>query len=156
MKIWKYLQHENIFLDAQLPDKDAVLRFIADTCAEKNIVKNAGFLRKGLDERERTMSTGVGGGIAFPHTVSAEIDEPAVILIRMANAIEFATIDNRPVDIIIAIIAPEAERAIHVRILAGVSRLCKNPDFLEMVRNPDSPEELWKKIKELEDGMAFH
>ncbi len=156
MKIWNYLNHENIFLDAELPDKDALIRFVADICAEKNIIKNAELLHNGLEERERTMSTGVGGGIAFPHTPSAEIDEPAVFLIRLDKPIDFSAIDKLPVDIIIAIIVPEAERTMHIRILAKVSRLCKSPEFLDMARQTPGPEELQIKIKALEESRAFH
>ncbi len=156
MKISQYLNQKNIFLDAKLPDKEAVLRFIADVCVKNSIVKTAEPLYIGLVEREGTMSTGVGNGIALPHTTVTELEAPVVIIIKPAKPVKFDTLDNRPVDIILGLIFPEDQKTLHIRLLAAVSRLCKNADFLNAMRKSGSPVELHKKIKKLEEDMDFH
>lgn len=156
MKIWKHLRTEHIFLNAPLSNKETLLRFVADTCARNGVVKDASALYKGMQNREQTMSTGVGGGIGFPHTTSQEAKEAAILLIHLAEAIDFEALDDLPVDIIFALVIPENERGLHLRILAGVSRLCRNPDFLKAVRKAENSEGLWTEIKNLEEKMAFH
>ena len=153
MEIKDYLKAENIFLSEKLKDKESVLRFIAEACAQNNIVDSADTLFEGLQHRERTLSTGVGGGIGFPHTTSAEAKEPAVLLLRLAKPVDFEALDKRPVDIILALIIPEADQAMHIRILARVSRLCKAPEFLSAVRDADDAEKLLKEINKIENNI---
>ncbi len=156
MKICDYLRPEYIFLNTLLPDKKSVLRFVADSCVQKNVVKDAALLHQGLENREKTMSTGVGGGIAFPHTTNSEIEDAAVLLICLSKPTEFDALDNRPVDTIIPIVVSDNRTDLHIRLLARISRLCKNPDFLGVVRRAVSPDKLWEEIKEIEAVTAFH
>ncbi|MBN1932084.1 MAG: PTS sugar transporter subunit IIA [Desulfobacterales bacterium] len=156
MKIWKHLRTEHIFLNTPLSSKETLLRFVADTCARDGVVKDASALYQGMQDREQTMSTGVGGGIGFPHTTSQEAKEAAVLLIRLAAAIDFEALDAVPVDIVLALIIPENETRLHLQILAGASRLCRNPNFLKAVRKAENSEALWTEIKNLEEKMAFH
>lgn len=156
MKIWKYLKTDNIHLNVSLTDKYSVLRFIAESLSKEGFIKDSGILISGLVEREKTMSTGIGNGICFPHTTSAELTEAALILIRPSIPIDFEALDNRPVDIVMSIIAPENQTELHLQLLAGMSRLCRDPDFLEIVRSSEDSHTLWHKIKQLEEGMAFH
>lgn len=156
MKISEYLDPNHIFLDVRIEDKESVLRFVADTCGNDGLVENVDVLFDNLKKRELTMSTGIGGGIGLPHAVCEEITEAIVFLIRPERHIEFDALDSLPVDIIIAMVIPDKQTSLHVRILAGVSRLCKNLNFLDSIREADAPENLFEKIKILEQEMAFH
>ena len=156
MKIWKYLRAEHIFLNILLPDKERVLRFVSDTCVRGGLVKNVATLYEGLKKREETMSTGIGGGIGFPHTTSREVKDANVLLIRLTEPIDFEALDALPVDIILALVIPENKTALHLQILAGVSRLCRNSEFLESVRQARYPKALRKEIRDLEERMTFH
>ncbi len=156
MKICRYLRTEYIFLNAIFPDKEAVLRFVADTCAKNGIVEDADTLYEGMQKREQTMSTGIGGGIGFPHTPSREAQDAFIILIHLAEPIDFEALDTLPVDIVMALVIPENQKDLHLRILAGTSRLCKKPEFLEAVRKAENPEKLCEAITSLEEKMPFH
>jgi mannitol/fructose-specific phosphotransferase system IIA component (Ntr-type) len=156
MEIWKYLRVEHIFLNVLIPDKKASLRFIANVCVQSGLVEDDFRLYEGLLKREQTMSTGVGDGLGFPHTFSREANDATIILIRLAEPIDFEALDALPVDVILAMIVPENETTLHLQLLAGVSRLCKSPEFLEAVRKATRSKDLWYLIKELEDSMPFH
>ena len=156
LKIIDYLQTGNIYLDAVLESKTDVLKYIADVCVQAGIVKNSSTLYEGLTQREQTMSTGVGGGIGFPHTTTPEAGDAAVVLIRLAKPIDFESLDHLPVDIILALIIPESNPAIHVRLLARVSRLCRQPEFLSAIRQADGPERLFEQIKLIEENTTFY
>ncbi len=156
MKICNYIDPDRIFLNIRLPDKASVLEFIADVCARHRIIKDKDKLHRAILAREETMSTGIGGGIGLPHAVSGEVNRATVILIRPEESVDFGAIDDLPVDIIIGIIIPENQTALHIQILAAVSRLCKNPGFPEMFRNAGDPKQLAEDILQLESKMAFH
>lgn len=156
MKICNFLKASHIFLDEPLPDKDNVMRFLADTGYEAGLVKNKKGLYDGLLRREEIMSTGVGDGIAMPHAAIADVDEAAILLVRLDGAIDFDALDNRPVDIILALVLPEGQTHLHLQLLAGLSRLCKNPEFLALIRLSKDPEALWQSLCALEDQMPFH
>jgi len=156
MKVWKYLKAENIYLNTPLADKYAVLRFIAESLQKNSLIEGTDILIKGLLEREKTMSTGIGNGICFPHTTSSELTEAALILIRPLKPLDFESLDKLPVDIIMAIVVPENQTALHLQMLAGMSRLCRVPEFLTIIRSAEDEQMLRHKIKELEEGMAFH
>lgn len=156
LKIIDYLQAGYIYLDTQLASKTDVLKYIAEVCVQNGIVKSFSTLYEGLIQREDTMSTGVGGGLGFPHTTSPEAKDAAVVLIRLAKPIDFDSLDNHPVAIILALIIPESNPAIHVRLLARVSRLCKLPEFLDAVKQADTSERLFEQIRLLEENTTFH
>ncbi|QTA81392.1 Phosphotransferase system EIIA 2 domain-containing protein [Desulfonema limicola] len=156
MKIWKYLKQNHIFLDTMLTDKDAVFRFVAETCENEDIVTKASVLYDAMIARENTMSTGIGKGIGLPHAVTWDTEDPAVLFIRPAIPMDFDALDSQPVDLILAMIIPGNRINLHLQILAGISRLCKNNTFLKMLRTAQDSRELWHDIQELEEKMAFH
>jgi nitrogen PTS system EIIA component len=156
MKICNFLKAEHIFLDVTIPDKDDVLRFLADTGHKVGLVRNKKSLLEGLQRRERIMSTGVGDGIALPHAAASDVADAAVLLVRLAKPIDFDSLDSLPVDIILALILPEGQTHLHLRLLAGLSRLCKNPEFLALIRMSHDSESLVQAFLSLEEQMAFH
>ncbi len=156
MKIWNRLKPEYIFLNVFLPDKDAVFEFVAETFAQKGIVKDADKLCEGLNKREEVMSTGIGKGIGIPHTTSSEAANATILLIRLINPIDFESLDALPVDIILPIVVPEYKTGLHLQILAGLSRLCRNPEFTESIRHAENSEQLLEQIKDVEESISFH
>lgn len=156
MKIHQLLTADRISLDRPLEDKESVLRFAAGAFADSGVVRDAGALLDGMKSREDIMSTGIGGGVGIPHTTSPDAGGAAVLLIRLADPIDFDALDRSPVDIIIAIVVPTNQTVLHLQILAGISRLCKNAAFLRAVRAVQSPEELLEKLRAIEEKMIFH
>lgn len=156
MKIWKHLQTEHVFLDESLPDKDGVLRFICKTFAHEGVVTSETTLYAGLQKREEVMSTGIGGGIGIPHTISSEAKGAALLLIRLARPIDFEALDALPVDIVLGLVVPEKDTMLHLQLLAAISRLCRNPNFLKSVRQAPTSENLLEQLRSLEEGMACH
>jgi len=156
MKICNFLKADHIFLDEPLPDKDDVLRFLADRGYETGLVRSKKGLLDGLLRRERIMSTGVGNGIALPHAAAADVTDAAVLLVRLETPVDFDAIDSLPVDIVLALILPEGQTHLHLQLLAGLSRLCKNPEFLALIRLSQDSKALWQALQTLEDQIPFH
>ena len=156
MKICNFLKTEHIFLDVAIPDKDNVLQFLAETGHKTGMVRNRKNLLEGLQRRENIMSTGVGDGIALPHAAASDVTDADILLVRLAKPIDFDSLDALPVDIILALILPEGQTHLHLRLLAGLSRLCKNPEFLALIRMSRDTQSLLQALHSLEEQMAFH
>ncbi len=87
-----------------------------------------------LLERERLGTTGVGQGIAIPHARLPGIDKIFGMFARLAEPIDFDSIDDQPVDLVFLLIAPEGAGADHLKALARVSRLLRNQATCEKLR----------------------
>lgn len=153
MKIWTHLPPERIFLDAALSDKNAVLKFIALTLGKSGAVKNPEAVYTAIKKREDMMSTGIGGGIGIPHALTPEVSDIELLLIRLQTPIPFDALDNKPVEIVFALVVHENETSLHLRTLAAIAGLCKKQDFLKKVKKSTSTQALWEEIKRIEESV---
>lgn len=96
-----------------------------------------------LMKRERLGTTGVGNGIAIPHGKLPTLDRLYGVFARLEQPIDFDSIDDRPVDLIFLLLAPESSGADHLKALARVSRLLRDKTACEKLRGTDDPEALY-------------
>ncbi|MBV8191093.1 MAG: PTS sugar transporter subunit IIA [Alphaproteobacteria bacterium] len=96
-----------------------------------------------LLERERLGSTGIGGGIAIPHARMPSLTKPVGLFARLATPIDFDAIDERPVDIVFLLAAPEGAGADHLKALARVSRLLRDRALVDKLRATENAEALY-------------
>lgn len=101
-----------------------------------------------LLERERLGSTGIGSGIAIPHGRMASLAKPCGVFARLTQPIDFDSIDERPVDIVFLLVAPEGAGADHLKALARVSRLLRDRGLVEKLRATDSADALYALLVE--------
>ncbi len=96
-----------------------------------------------LMKRERLGTTGVGNGIAIPHGKLSTLDQLYGHFARLDQPIDFDAIDDRPVDLIFLLLAPESSGADHLKALARVSRLLRDKPTCEKLRGTDDAEALY-------------
>lgn len=101
-----------------------------------------------LLERERLGSTGIGGGIAIPHGRMGTLSQPRGLFARLAHPIDFDSIDERPVDVVFLLVAPEGAGADHLKALARVSRLLRDRSLVEKLRATESADALYALLVE--------
>jgi PTS system nitrogen regulatory IIA component len=101
-----------------------------------------------LGERERLGSTGIGGGIAIPHARMPSLATPIGLFARLGQPIDFDSIDDRPIDIVFLLIAPEGAGADHLKALARVSRLLRDRALVEKLRATDNADALYALLIE--------
>ncbi len=107
-----------------------------------------------LMERERLGTTGVGNGIAIPHGKMANLDRLYGLFARLERPIDFQSIDERPVDLIFLLLAPETAGADHLKALARVSRLLRDKNICEKLRGTDEVEALYALLTEAAANQA--
>ncbi|MGF1609839.1 MAG: PTS IIA-like nitrogen regulatory protein PtsN [Kiloniellales bacterium] len=101
-----------------------------------------------LIERERLGTTGVGNGIAIPHGKLPDLDRLYGLFARLDTPIEFDAIDEQPVDLICLLLAPETAGADHLKALARISRLLRDPTMCEKLRGSDSADAIYALLTE--------
>lgn len=87
-----------------------------------------------LNQRERLGSTGVGNGIAIPHGKLAKMDRLFGMFARLEKPVDFESLDGEPVDLVFLLLAPEAAGADHLKALARVARLLRDPEAAKKLR----------------------
>lgn len=87
-----------------------------------------------LLQRERLGSTGLGRGIAIPHGKLPGLVSVVTVFARLKEPISFDSVDNEPVDLVFLLLAPEHAGADHLKALARISRLLREPQTLQKLR----------------------
>lgn len=87
-----------------------------------------------LLQREKLGSTGIGHGIAIPHGKLQKLDRLFGLFARLERAIDFESLDGQPVDLVFLLLAPEGAGADHLKALARVARLLRDPDIANKLR----------------------
>ena len=107
-----------------------------------------------LMERERLGTTGVGNGIAIPHGKLPNLERLHGLFARLQNPIDFQAIDERPVDLIFVLLAPELAGADHLKALARISRLLRDKAVCDKLRGTDDEEALFAILTQSEKDRA--
>lgn len=107
-----------------------------------------------LMEREKLGTTGVGNGIAIPHGKLPGLDRLHGLFARLDRPVDFQAIDERPVDLIFLLLAPESAGADHLKALARVSRLLRDKDAREKLRGTDTRDALYALLIETAENRA--
>lgn len=105
-------------------------------------------------ERERLGSTGLGRGIAIPHGRVDSLAAPVGACLRLASAIDFESLDGRPVDLLFALLVPEAAADAHLALLAQLARMFSDAEFSQRLRDSRSSAELHRLLHNWEAPRA--
>ena len=96
-----------------------------------------------LQQREKLGSTGVGNGIAIPHGKLAKLEKLFGLFARLPRPVDFEALDGQPVDLVFLLLAPETAGADHLKALARVARLLRDPDVARKLRESRDAEALY-------------
>jgi len=148
----KLLSPTVINLNLQSADRDSVLGELVDQIPQlANQPKARQTLLRALHEREQLHSTGIGDGIAVPHSRNALVglvDQPTMVFGRHAKGIPYGAIDNAPARLFFLLIAPTVTQ--HLAILARLSRLLRDPKLRQSLLSADKPEKVLSLIRDAE------
>jgi PTS system nitrogen regulatory IIA component len=105
-----------------------------------------------LVERERLGTTGIGNGIAIPHGKLRGLSRLYGIFARLERPIPFEAIDEQPVDLMFALLAPEDAGADHLKALARISRLLRDRAMCAKLRGTDNADALYALLTDYAAG----
>jgi mannitol/fructose-specific phosphotransferase system IIA component (Ntr-type) len=95
-----------------------------------------------LKAREEQVSTGIGSGVAIPHTFSDVLEEVVAIFGRSQRGIDFSALDNAPVHLIVLFIVPRKDYHLHLRTLAAIAKMFTNSEIRRQLGSASSREEV--------------
>jgi len=137
MALSDLIPEDGVNADLAVSSRKQALQAMSEIAAKYVPVKARAILELVLD-RERLGSTGVGDGVAIPHARIEGMDRVFGVFAKLRNAVDFDSIDGRPVDLVFMLLAPEHSSAEHLKALARVSRLLRRDDLRERLRSaPD-------------------
>jgi nitrogen PTS system EIIA component len=125
-----------------VPNKKALFQQLAGQAA-KLVEADARLIVDRLVERERLGSTGFGGGIAIPHGKIDGLDRVVGLFARLSTPIDFAAIDDLPVDLVFLLLSPIDAGVEHLKALARVSRRLRDKAFVAKLRGAGSEDALY-------------
>jgi PTS system nitrogen regulatory IIA component len=153
MEISDIIQPAGVIAALKATSKKQALQELARRAAE---ITGLGERRifETLLERERLGTTGVGRGVAIPHGKLGELKRLHGMFARLGRPVDFEAIDEQPVDLVFLLLAPETAGADHLKALARVSRLLRNPATCEKLRGAASADGLYMLLTEPEAKAA--
>jgi len=126
--------------------KKKVLQQVAQLISEKFPQLEKSVIFDNLIARERLGSTGVGQGIAIPHSRLENCQQVIGCLFTLEQKIPFDSIDNEDVDILFVLLVPQEATSEHLELLSQIAEKFNNHSFCEELRNSTSGKELYRKI----------
>ena len=153
MEIVDLLGPESVIANLRVGSKKQALQDLAKRAAGLT-GKHERAIFDVLLERERLGTTGVGNGIAIPHGKLPNMDRAYGLFARLERPIDFDSIDDRPVDLIFLLLAPESAGADHLKALARVSRLLRDETVCDKLRGTEKAEALYALLANSADSRA--
>ena len=129
MRIAEFLREDLVFPDLAATDKAGVLGEMCAGLARVYPALSAQKLTETLLEREKLGSTGIGEGVAIPHGKLAGLPGLLAAFARKKSGVDFAAIDAKPTYLFFVLFAPDNSAGLHLKALARISRLFKQPQF---------------------------
>jgi PTS system fructose-specific IIC component len=142
MKITDLLIPEVMILDLQATEKEAALKEMIDSLYEHDRITDKQQFLDGILAREAQTTTGLGGGIAMPHSKNAAVKVPTIVFARSNKGVDYAAMDDEPVDLLFMIAVPDSANNTHLEALASLSRFLLQDGFTDKLKAAKTPEEV--------------
>jgi nitrogen PTS system EIIA component len=141
MKIVDFVRPELIVAELHAHDKSEVIKELANHLAGNVSGVDRESLARVLMERERLASTAIGEGVAIPHGKLDAVGKLVACVGRAVGGVDFDSMDGRPTHLFFVLVAPENSTGVHLKALARISRLFKDPEFrTRLMQAKDAPE----------------
>lgn len=146
MKLRNFLDVKTVIPALKSTTKHDVIKEIADNISNYYPNINSERLSEALVEREKLCSTALDSGVAIPHVKISGIAEIILGFGRSSQGIAFESLDEKPTNFFITLIAPEDANGVHLKLLARISKIFRNQDFRSELMECSSEEEIFNVI----------
>ena len=153
MKITNILRVESVLPELKSKDKDGAIRELAEAVTRSEASIPVDTLREVLAEREKLGSTGIGSGVAIPHGKLPNLDRIVAAFGRSRAGIDFDSQDGEPAHLFFVLVAPENTAGLHLKALAKLSRLLKDPHFRQKLLDVGDAQAIYQAIAEEDEKV---
>ena len=131
-------------------DKHDIINELVDVLASVKKVTDPAALKDAVWTREKTRTTGIGHALAIPHGKSAGVPDLAMAIGKPSVPVDFQSIDNKPVRLVVLLASPLDRTSDHIQALARISRLMTVEEFRNRIYDAGSAEEIYELLREQE------
>jgi len=149
MVLAESLKKINILVKARSKNKWELIEEMVDLAVKNREISAADSeeIKIALVEREKSMSTGIGNGVAIPHCTTARVSDIIIILAISQKGIDFDSIDSNPVRIVILLLVPKNKLSQHIKSLANIAKVMGDEELREKIASLKTAESILKTIK---------
>lgn len=152
MNLFSLLDQFTVLPNFAVGSKKELINALVDTLKDKlESEEQLEKVRSAVFEREKVMSTGVGKGLAIPHTKTKAVDENLAAFALLKEPLDFDSIDNEPVRLVFLLVGPESNNSQHIKLLSRISRLMNSGSFREKILSCNTTEELLNAFQDEEE-----
>lgn len=154
MKLADFVVREAIVSDLVATTKEEAIREIIDSLTKEGHLRSEEreSLVGAIMKREELGSTGIGNGVAVPHTKHPSVDRMIGTVAISKRGLEFASIDREPVDIVFLLVSPPDKPGDHLRALENISRHLRVETFCRFLRQAKSRQEIVEVLQEADES----
>ena len=146
MKIVDLIRREMVVPALKATDKRGILEELAAYMADHHSRIDRAGLSRVLIEREQLASTAIGEGVAIPHGKLGAVGEIIACLGRAPDGVDFDSMDGQPTFLFFVLVAPESSTGAHLKALARISRVFKDPEFRRRLMGAGDAETMYSVI----------
>src|SRR5437763_554161 len=154
MRMSDFVVREAITPELKSAKKEDVIREMVES------LRAAGYFKGGETEdivkavlkREQLGSTGIGRGVAIPHTKHASVERLIGTLAVSRPGVNFDSLDGEPVHVFVLLVSPQDRPGDHLRALENVSRSLRDDGFVRSLRQAQTREAIWDLLSVLDHG----
>lgn len=150
MDLGDILSNEQIITDLQATDRWQAIEELINNLVATGKIKpeNKDAIVAVVKKRETSMSTGIGFGIGIPHASTDLITEVVGALGRSKTGVQFDSLDNQPVNLVMLFLVPQGQFQKHLHTLANIAKLLHRADFRQALEHAPDGEAMLKIIRE--------
>lgn len=142
MKIQDLLKKEVMIMDLKATSKEAAIDEMITKLVDTGVVTNFAIFKDSIMKREAQTSTGLGDGIAMPHSKNAAVKEATVLFAKSASGVDYEALDGQPTDLFFMIAAPDGANDTHLAALAELSKYLLKEGFADQLRQAKTPDDI--------------
>ena len=151
MKIQDLLNKNVMIMDLKATTKEAAIDEMITSLVENGVVTDFDMFKTGIMNREAQTSTGLGDGIAMPHSKNAAVKEPTVLFAKSSAGVDYEALDGQPVYLFFMIAAPDGANDTHLAALAELSKYLLKPGFADQLKKATTPDQVIATFNDAEE-----
>jgi len=150
MRLTQILQKQCVKVPLEGKDKESVITELVDVLDAAGVLADRQQVLQAVLLREQMRSTGIGSGIAIPHGKCDAVSELVMAIGISPDGIDFQSVDDKPVKIVILLVSPSDQTGPHIQALARISRLMLDEQFRQQLEQADSPQQVYELLSDRE------
>ncbi len=155
MKFSDFICKDAIRTHLEADEKEAVIRAMAKSLVEAKQINAKDFdsIVEAILKREELGSTGIGRGVAVPHTKHASIDRLMGTVAVSERGVDFDSLDGEKVHLLFLLVSPPDRPGDHLRALENISRQLRDDTFCRFLKQAKSPADVWQLLEEADNSQ---